>query len=124
MPKTKVKKDEYGLYVRGDGYLFRPYQSRSNFDTIDDGLTSFVEGQEVNIRHRPCTTTGTVKCGKNKELWSSHGMYSNWEGSNRINYKSYEVWNPTPKINPSDYSINLKKIFGETSIKKVRRLSE
>ena len=94
MPKTKVKKDEHGLYVRTGGYIFRPYCSEIGYNhvAIDDGNTDFIEGQEVNARHIGGSILGTIKIDDIKELWTSHGTYYDLSKDGAKTLKPNQVW--------------------------------
>lgn len=83
--KTKVRKDNKGLYFRTGGWLFRPQPTKYSYPAKNmvNGETIFTEGNEVNVRHIGGTPFGKITDGKTVELWHSHGMAMNNKGGMR-----------------------------------------
>ena len=98
MAKTKVKTDEFGLYVRAGGYVFRPIPCKYNLSGANpiysrDGTSQFKVGQEVNAQHRGGTSCGSVKTNGIEELWFSHGCYYVSNGVTKTK-PSDQCWDP------------------------------
>lgn len=74
MAKTKVKRDQHGLYIRGAGYIWR-YDFPIGYDHAY-GLTptQLKEGDEVSVSH-PGGRLASIKCGDIREKWITHGSY-------------------------------------------------
>lgn len=89
----KVKTDEHGQYVRTNANVYRPYYSMNSYsmlNTINDGGTIFKDGDEVKLSL--ISQSPFVKViGKSTEIWHSHGMYLNPDGTFR---KSVHCWIP------------------------------
>lgn len=85
MPKatTKIRRDKYGIFVRTDGHVYRPYGPHhfaSNSLYIMDGWSHFREGDPVYARHMSQSAFAKVVHPDNskwKEYWQSHGCYLN-----------------------------------------------
>lgn len=67
--KTKIKKDELGLYVIAGGYIARPFWG-----------TCFKEGDEVKSHHFSGSTRAGVTVTDRKEThnFKGKGQYENW----------------------------------------------
>lgn len=92
--KTKVKRDAHGLYVRGGGYVFRPFASRLNYyhsGAINDGHTEHKEGDAVSVHHLAQTPYGDVRSTARTEMWHAHGSYI---GPDCRAIPSADVWDP------------------------------
>ena len=92
MAKTKVKRDQHGLYFRTDGSVYRPVPtsrnralhvlykdkpSQTGFKAPDAASAEFVEGEQVKVNHLAGTELASIKSldGKKAELWYDHGCY-------------------------------------------------
>jgi hypothetical protein len=74
MSKTKVKRDAYGLYVRGAGYIWR-YDFPVGYDhAFGRNPSQFKEGDTVSVYHGG-GRIGTISNGDRPEKWYSHGSY-------------------------------------------------
>lgn len=69
MPRTRIRLDRHGPYVRGDGRLFRP-EHPVGYHHLPDG-TAFAVGEDVLFS--PTATTCRVRLGGATETWHSHG---------------------------------------------------
>jgi len=93
MTKRLIRCDEFGLYVKTGGYVFRPvdvavreffpsdslYKAAAGALTKNASPSSLVPGSKVNAEHVGGSTTAKV----NKELWVS--------ASNDPRYMEYVV---------------------------------
>jgi len=97
---SKIRRDCYGLYVRTDGSVFRPYETPwSCYDhgAANHGITQFSEGEEVTARHMSGTPRARVR-GKDTadwrdrmEIWHSHGCY--YDNNGKL-ISSEACWTP------------------------------
>ena len=102
---AKIRRDCYGLYVRTDGSVFRPYEtpwSCYGHGTANHGITQFGEGEEVTARHMRGTPRARVR-GEDTptwqdrvEIWHSHGCYYDSQGGM---LKSEACWTPRDGMN-------------------------
>lgn len=86
-----VRRDKHGLFIRADGYVWRPlfpvdYPGHPNGSIC-------MENDHVTCRHRSGTPLATVKREGVNETWFSHGGYIDMV-SGRF-YKSVACFKPT-----------------------------
>jgi hypothetical protein len=90
----KIKRDQYGLFVKTDGSIFRPEPAVSSYPVkgATAGASEFNEGDEVEARHMSCTPFARVETEEVTELWHSHGCY--YYQGRRL--PSIACWKPKP----------------------------
>lgn len=72
MSKTKIRRDEHGLYARGAGYIWRPDYPVGYSHA--HGPTVMLEGDEVGVSHSG-GPMASIKSATVRERWYSHGSY-------------------------------------------------
>src|SRR5574343_1870034 len=90
MRKTEAHRDEYGLFVREDGNIYRPAESKDSYP-VKGGITkksSFRKGHIVYVRRLPQTPFCIVCTNRDNEetyeMWSSHGCHMNRSEERRV----------------------------------------
>lgn len=94
MSKTKIRKDDHGLFVRAGGYLFRPYHSFGvDPFAIDNGETNFEEGQDAKVHHISESMMAIITIDDKVERWESHGSYYGYNKDKKFTtLNSNDIW--------------------------------
>jgi hypothetical protein len=87
--KTKIKKDAYGLYVKGGGYLWRPIHPEYTVDTL------FTDGMEVSVNHTMAGPVANINCNGIKESWYSHGAYIEFSNGKSVTIQTEKLFKPS-----------------------------
>jgi len=95
MAKTKVKRDEHGLYIRAAGYIWRYDFPLGRSHVHGQTPTVFSEGDEVSVSHSG-GPLASIRSANAREHWFAHGSYLKRNGgfipSNNLYRPNYHFW--------------------------------
>lgn len=76
MAMNKVYYDQHSIYIKCDGQVFRPVQSKYDVGELPQEESHVIPLGFVKAHHVSQTNRAIVRLGPIREIWFGHGRYS------------------------------------------------